>query len=130
MALDRGTLARIDRQVLTELDHADGTQAAKVPVSDAVWSIWRRYCEAIGLTIGEGRAGLIDHELRSVLGETVENDGVFAGRAEAMIVVRESWAATRERDPVAVPYVVTCGIPSTYLDSSRTTRKRRGSAGS
>ena len=42
-ALDRGTLARIDRRVFVELDHSDGVQVVKVPVSDAVWSTWRRY---------------------------------------------------------------------------------------
>ncbi|MGB5566413.1 MAG: hypothetical protein WBN93_08785, partial [Acidimicrobiia bacterium] len=59
MALDRGTLSRIDRRVLAELAHTGGVQALKVPVSDAVWSTWRRYCEAIGVSMGEGVAGLI-----------------------------------------------------------------------
>ncbi len=59
MGLDRGTLAKIDRKAFAELNHADGVQAVKVPVSDAVWSTWRRYCEAMGLSMGEGVAGLI-----------------------------------------------------------------------
>jgi len=53
MALDRGTLAKIDRKVFAELGHTVATQAVKVPLSDAMWSTWRRYCEAIGLTMGE-----------------------------------------------------------------------------
>ena len=75
MALDRGTLARVDRRVFVELDHSGGVQAVKVPMSDAVWSTWRRYSEALGLTMGQAIAGLIDHELATVVGET--RDGVF-----------------------------------------------------
>ena len=33
MALDRGTLSRIDRRVFAELAHTGGVQAVKVPVS-------------------------------------------------------------------------------------------------
>ena len=35
MSLDRGTLAKIDRRVLSELDHGEGVQLVKVPVSEA-----------------------------------------------------------------------------------------------
>lgn len=42
---------------------------AQVPVSDAVWSTWRRYCEAVGLSMGEGVARLIAHELEIVVGD-------------------------------------------------------------
>jgi hypothetical protein len=67
MALDRGTLAKIDRRVFTELDHSDGVQVVKVPVSDAVWSTWRRCCDALGLTMGQAVAGLLSHELATVV---------------------------------------------------------------
>jgi len=67
MALDRGTLARIDRKVFAELAHDPGVQVVKVPVSDAMWSTWRRYCDAIGITMGEGVAGLIADELEMVV---------------------------------------------------------------
>jgi uncharacterized protein YecA (UPF0149 family) len=69
MALDRGTLARIDRRVFTELDHSDGVQVVKVPVSDAVWSTWRRYCDALGITMGQAVAVLISRELATVVGD-------------------------------------------------------------
>ena len=83
----------------SELRHTATTQAVKVPLSDAVWSTWRRYCEAIGLTMGEGIAGLIDHELGTVVGETTgADDPVFAGRDEQQIVAREEAFAIRERD--------------------------------
>ena len=54
MALDRGRLANIDRRLFSELSHDAGTQTVKVPVSDAAWSTWRRYCDVLGLTMGEG----------------------------------------------------------------------------
>lgn len=72
MAFDRDKLARIDRRVFVELDHSDGIQVVKVPLSDAVWSTWRRYCDAMGTTMGQGVAGLITHELASVVDEASE----------------------------------------------------------
>jgi hypothetical protein len=70
--LDRGTLARIDRRVFVELDHTDGVQVVKVPVSDAVWSTWRRYCDAMDVTMGQAVASLISHELATVIGDASE----------------------------------------------------------
>lgn len=67
--LDRGILARVDRRVFVELDHSAGVQAVKVPVSDAVWSTWRRYCEALDLTMGQAVAVLVGHELATVVDE-------------------------------------------------------------
>ncbi len=66
MALDRGVLARIDRRVLAELDHGKGTQLVKVPVSDAVWSTWKRYCDVAGVSMGGAVGMLIEHELSTV----------------------------------------------------------------
>ena len=80
MGLDRGTLAKIDRRVFAELSHVHGIQVVKVPVSDAVWSTWRRYCGAMGLSMGDGVAGLMLHELRTVVGVDGTNAGVFADR--------------------------------------------------
>ncbi len=73
MALDRGTLARIDRRVFTELDHSGGGQVVKVPVSEAVWSTWRRYCDVLDVTMGQAVAGLISHELATVVDDSPEN---------------------------------------------------------
>ncbi len=68
----------------------------KVPLSDATWSTWRRYCEAVGLTMGEAIGGLIDHELRTVIDATAGE--VFVGRAEQRMVAREEGFAIRQRD--------------------------------
>ena len=98
MALDRGTLTRIDRRVLAELAHTGGSQAVKVPVSDAVWSTWRRYCEAIGLSMGEGVAGLIAHELETVVSDGDDASDVFAEQVARQAVERASELDARERE--------------------------------
>jgi hypothetical protein len=41
MTLERGTLAKIDRRVFPEQDHAAASQMVKVTASDAVRSTWR-----------------------------------------------------------------------------------------
>ena len=98
MALDRGTLTRIDRRILAELAHTGGVQAVKVPVSDAVWSTWRRYCEAIGLSMGEGVAGLIAHELETVVCDGDAASDVFAEQVARQTEERASELDARERE--------------------------------
>ena len=98
MALDRGTLTRIDRRILAELAHTGGVQAVKVPVSDAVWSTWRRYCEAIGLSMGEGVAGLIAHELETVVSDGDDASDVFADQVARQAAKRASELDARERE--------------------------------
>jgi uncharacterized protein YecA (UPF0149 family) len=58
--------------MFTELDHFDGVQVVKVPVSNAVWSTWRRYCDVLGVTMGQAVACLISHELATVIDEASE----------------------------------------------------------
>jgi len=98
MALERGTLTRIDRRVFAELAHTGGVQAAKVPVSDAVWSTWRRYCAAVGLSMGEGVAGLIAHELETVVRDGGDAGDVFADRVARQAAERASRLDVRERE--------------------------------
>jgi len=98
MALDRGILSRIDRRVFAELAHTGGVQAVKVPVSDAVWSVWRRYCEAIGLSMGEGVAGLIAHELGTVVGDEGDASDVFAEQVARQVGELASRLDARERE--------------------------------
>ena len=99
MALDRGTLARIDRRVFAELGNAAATQVVKVPLSDAAWSTWRRYSQALGLTMGEGIAGLITHELLTSVDERGgDGNPVFAGQAKERLAARELRIVSRERD--------------------------------
>lgn len=96
MALDRGTLAKIDRRVFTEFGHTVVTQTVKVPLSDAMWSVWRRYCEAVGLTMGEGVAGLIDRELGTLVSEDENHGPVFAPELERQLVARSEALDIRE----------------------------------
>ncbi len=98
MALNRGTLSRIDRRVFAELAHTGGSQAVKVPVSDAVWSVWRRYCVAIGVSMGEGVAGLIAHELETVVGAEGDASNVFAEQVARQVGERVSRLDARERE--------------------------------
>jgi hypothetical protein len=44
---------------------------AKVPISGATKAVWQRYCQAVGVGMGEGVALLI-HELASIAGEDAE----------------------------------------------------------
>ena len=110
MALDRGTLARVDRRVLVELDHSSGVQAVKVPVSDAVWSTWRRYSEALGLTMGQAIAGLIGHELATVVDEAPDRvfdlqseleDRAIGARGSGRSARRPRARTSRTTDPTA-----------------------------
>ena len=98
MALDRGTLAKIDRRLLSDLDHIEGVQLVKVPVSDAVWSTWRRYCDALGISMGRGIAALIHHELRTVVEEDLGKDPVFLTELEHRVAEREAALDARERN--------------------------------
>ena len=103
MGLDRGKLAKVDRRLLAELDHGDGPQTVKVPLSDAAWSTWRRYCDVLGLTMGEGIAVLIDAELAAVVDDGGnETTAVLAIRAAEQLAVREGDVAVRERHVGAV----------------------------
>ncbi|MDH3471550.1 MAG: SEC-C metal-binding domain-containing protein [Acidimicrobiia bacterium] len=97
MALDRGSLAKIDRRVFAELGHHVATQTVKVPLSDAMWSTWRRYCQAIGLTMGEGIAGLVDQELGALVSEDEPPGSVFAPELQRRLVARAEALEIRER---------------------------------
>lgn len=97
MSLDRGNLAKIDRRVFAELDHTSGVQVVKVPVNDAVWSTWRRYCEAMGLSMGEGVASLILHELESVIDVERARSQVFAEETSQNAEERIAEFDARER---------------------------------
>ena len=84
--------------MLAELAHTAGVQAVKVPVSDAVWSVWRRYCEAVGVSMGEGVAGLIAYELETVVGDEGDASDVFAEQVVRQVGERPSRLDARERE--------------------------------
>ena len=96
MALDRGVLARIDRRVLAELDHGKGTRLVKVPVSDAVWSAWKRYCDVVGVSMGGAVAMLIEHELSTVDDPDLDQAVALLDRLRTDLEEREQTLAQRE----------------------------------
>ena len=98
MVLGRGRLAKIDRRVFAELSRSNSVQAVKVPVSDAVWSTWRRYCEALEISMGSGVAGLIFDELETVIDAANVGEGVFATQVTVQAAERASRLDVRQRE--------------------------------
>ncbi len=98
MVLDRGVLARIDRRVLAEFDHRKGTQLVKVPVSDAVWSTWKRYCDVAGVSMGGAIGMLIEHELSTVDDPDLDQSVALLDRLRTDLEERERTLAQREAE--------------------------------
>lgn len=86
--LDRGALAKIDHRILSGLGRVEAYRMVRVPVSAATWSTWRRYCAALGVSMGRGVAGLIAHELGTVVGQHTDGGTVFAAELQRSLVSR------------------------------------------
>ena len=98
MDLDRGALARIDRRLMAGLEQEQEYRMVRVPVTEAKWSTWKRYCDAVGLSMGRAIMALIERELMSTMDESaVEGAPVFTERAEEQLAAREADLAARER---------------------------------
>jgi uncharacterized protein YchJ len=72
MTLSRHVLRNIDDALRIEFGQETGEWMAKVPISGAIKVVWQRYCQAVGVGMGEGVALLILHELASIAGEDAE----------------------------------------------------------
>lgn len=96
MTLDRGILANIDRRILSTLDNEEGMQLVRVPVSDALWSTWRSYCDALGVSMGKGIAALIAHELQTVVREDLEHLKLVLSQRKRSLDQREAAITLRE----------------------------------
>lgn len=68
---------------------------ARLPASEALWSAWKRYCSAIGISMGRGIATLIDRELESVVAEKLGAD--LLSETEAELRSRERALDDRDR---------------------------------
>ena len=90
MSLNRQTLAKVDARLRSELGHDEGMRLVKVPASEAMWSTWRRYCDAVGVPMGRGLAVLMHQELASVVGDDLEGLAERLAEREAAIAVHES----------------------------------------
>jgi hypothetical protein len=89
MELDRGTLAKIDRSLLSGIDHHATYRMVRLRVSEATWSTWKRYCDLLGISMGRATVAMIEHELRSVVGRP-DAQAVFLAEFEERIAERES----------------------------------------
>ena len=101
MDLDRGALANLDRRLLAEFDREEQFQMVRVPVSPAKWSTWKRYCGAVGISMGRAIVVLIHNELASVAEASVEDSPVLAQRVREQLACREAEVASREREVVS-----------------------------
>jgi hypothetical protein len=99
MDLDRGVLARVDRSLLAGLGQDEACRMVRVPVSEAKWSTWRRYCRSVGVSMGRALAMFIDAELAAVFGDAdSDRPLVLAERVEDALARREAAVTRRERD--------------------------------
>ena len=126
MDLDRGTLAKIDRRVLSGLGHDERYQMVRVPASKAVWSTWKRYCGALGISMGRAITALVENELNSVidgaggrpifvteLEDRLDRRQSALDARERRLEVRENWlkeSADRIRAAPALPRLSTVGV--------------------
>ena len=99
MDMDRGTLARIDRRLLAGLGDDEVYRTLRVPATGAKWSMWKRYCDSVGVSMGRAVTMLIDRELIDVFGDVTRDERpVFAQRAREHLAIREAKIAIRERE--------------------------------
>ena len=90
-------MASIDRRAFSGLARDERYRMVRLPVSDAVWSTWRRYCEALGVSMGRGIIGLIANELRTVVDEDPDGEAVFGAALERRLLERSEALDARER---------------------------------
>lgn len=99
MELDRGTLARFDRKLLAGLGQDETFRMVRVPVTEAKWSTWKRYCDSAGISMGRAVVTLIDRELISVFGDSSGFESpIFRQQAEEELALRGEKVASRERE--------------------------------
>jgi hypothetical protein len=99
MDLDRGTLARLDRQLLAGLGRDERFQMVRVPVTPATWSTWKRYCGTFGISMGRAIVALIDRELNSVFDDANGAAGsMLEEQAQTQLADREAALTRREQE--------------------------------
>jgi hypothetical protein len=99
MDLDRETLGVIDRRMLAGLGHDERYWMVRVPVSEAVWSMWQRYCQAVGASMGRGIAGLVAHELGVVIDPDTAGGSVYAAEMQRRFVARSGGSRCSRTPP-------------------------------
>lgn len=93
-------LANADRRLLASVDREVRSQQVKVPISPALWDVWGRYCEVVGISMGRGIAALIDIEVEAVAdsSEDVIERARLLGQREADLDDRERQLGLRDRE--------------------------------
>lgn len=124
MTLNRSTLSKIDARIRSLLDHEEGVQLVKVPVSDAVWSTWRRYCETVGIPMGRALAVLLHQELGSVVAGDLDRIGRLLDDREAKVAAGETALAERERSMATREKVLDAKEKAINSQVARTTPTR------
>jgi hypothetical protein len=98
MALDRGRLANIDRRLLAELRDDEEWQPVRIRVSSATWSTWKRYCDAVGMSMGKAIVALIEAELVSVVDDELETASTVIAERQRSLDERKVELDRRERE--------------------------------
>jgi len=97
MSLSRQVLRKIDDRLRSDSDQETGEWMAKVPISGATKAVWQRYCQAVGVHMGQGVAILIHHELASVVDEDLETLADRLDARQAELDTRTSELAETEK---------------------------------
>jgi hypothetical protein len=97
MDLDRRRLAKIDRKILAGLGHDERYRMVRVPVSEAMWSMWRRYCRAVGVSMGRAIVELIANELGAAADPDSDGRTAYAAEMQRRFVTRSESLDARER---------------------------------
>jgi hypothetical protein len=104
MTLDKQTLSSLDRKMSAELDSQARFRMVRVPIDDRRWAIWNRYCQAAGVSMGRGIAGLIEEELASVVtGTSEEIASPLVMEAEKNLATQQAALAAVEERLAAEP---------------------------
>jgi len=98
MSLSRRVLRKIDDRLRSDSEQEKGEWMAKVPISGATKAVWQRYCQAVGVHMGQGVAILIHHELASVVDEDLETLGDRLKTKQAELDTRASHLAKTEKE--------------------------------
>ena len=98
IGLSRRILTRIDTKLRSELDQEKGEWLVKVPASPAVRTVWKRYCDSVGIPMGHGLAVLLHHELASIVDEDVEALSHRLKAREGELEARDRELKEREKE--------------------------------
>jgi DNA repair exonuclease SbcCD ATPase subunit len=119
MTLDRRILRNVDDRLRSELDRDKGEWMVKVPVSNATRAVWRRYCDTVGIHMGEALAILLRRELASIVDIDLETVRDRLEQRETEIETRAAELNDREDEMERREREVD------FKESSRTREERR-----